>query len=189
MCRMRWGFLLYLWSLDLFERGAFGLRPVMSAVELILAVFGSQAQAVEALDDLRAGEENGALRLVNAAVLTKSAEGKPTVLDEQDLSPARGSLFGALVGGLVGLLGGPVGTVIGAVAGAATGGLAAAKMDLGFDDEFLNEVKAALKPGTSALLLLVEAGGGDRVSKALQEMGAELLRHAVSQEVLDKLAS
>lgn len=161
----------------------------MESVELILAVFPDESWAAEALDSLKANKEDGALRLVNAAILSKDDEGRTAIKEDQDLSAGRGSVFGALVGGLIGLLGGPVGAVVGAAAGAATGGFLAGKTDLGFDDTFLNELKGALQPGNSALLMLVEESWGDRVAEALQGQDAKVVRHAVRKEIVDRLAS
>lgn len=161
----------------------------MESVELILAVFPGESLAIEAFEALKASEEDGALRLINAAVLSKDNEGRTAVREDQDLSAGRGSMFGALVGGLIGLLGGPVGAIVGAAAGAATGGLLAGKTDLGFDDTFLNELKGALQPGSSGLLLLLEESRGDRVADELESHGAKIFRHAVRQEIVDRLAS
>jgi uncharacterized membrane protein len=160
----------------------------MEPIELILAVFPAEPLAFEALDDLKEGEEQGLLRLLSAAAVSKDPNGVTRVKDDQDLSAGRGSLFGALVGGLVGLLGGPAGAVIGAAAGAATGGLVAGKTDLGFDDSFLDELKGALQPGSSALLLLVEERWGEEAAGELEGKGARLYRHAVRKDVLDRLA-
>ena len=166
-------------------------RPVNTTpeVELILAVFPAEPLAAEALDILKAREEDGAFRLINAAALAKDTEGRTAVKEDQDLDAGRGSLFGALVGGLIGLLGGPGGAVIGAVAGAATGGVLAAKTDLGFEDDFLDELKSALHPGKSALLLLLEERWADRAVSVLEAQSEKIFRQAVRKDVVERLAS
>lgn len=161
----------------------------MEAIELILAVFLTEDRADEALDRLKQREEDGDIRLFNAAAISKNHDGRTSVKEDQDLSAGRGSMFGALVGALVGLLGGPAGMVVGAAAGAATGGLLAAKTDLGFEDAFLNDLKSAIQPGSSALLLLVEERWSDRVARLLEDSDARLFRHAVRKEVVERLAS
>jgi uncharacterized membrane protein len=160
----------------------------MEPIELILAVFPAEGRAFAALQDLKRGEEDGALRLFNAAAVSKDAQGFTRVKEDQDLSAGRGSLFGALVGGLVGLLGGPAGAVVGAAAGAATGGLLASKTDLGFEDAFLDELKGALQSGSSALLLLVEGRWSEAVVGRLGQYEARLYRNAVRKELVDRLA-
>lgn len=160
----------------------------MEAIELILAVFPAEPQAGEALDDLKRREKDGAIRLFNVAAISKDLNNRTSVKEDQDLSSGRGSLFGALVGALVGLLGGPAGVVVGAAAGAATGGLVAGKTDLGFEDAFLDELKSALQPGSSALLLLVEERWSDGAAGVLELSGAKLYRHAVRKAVIERLA-
>jgi uncharacterized membrane protein len=160
----------------------------MQAIELILAVFPAESLAFEALEVLKLGEEDGALRLFNAAAISKDAQGITRVKEDQDLGAGRGSLFGALVGGLVGLLGGPAGAVIGAAAGAATGGLVASKTDLGFEDAFLDELKDALHRGSSALVLLVEERWSEAAAARLEQSGARLYRNAVRKELVERLA-
>ena len=79
-----------------------------SEVELILAVFPAEPLAAETLDMLKASEEDGAIRLINAAAIAKDIEGRTAVKEDQDLGAGRGSLFGALVGGLMVLVCGQV---------------------------------------------------------------------------------
>jgi uncharacterized membrane protein len=162
-------------------------RILMNDYELILAVFQNESLAVQAMDELRAREEEGSLRLFNAATLAKHPSGWSAVKEENDLSAGQGSLFGALVGGLLGLLGGPAGAVIGAAAGAAAGGWIAGRTDLGFEDEFLDQIRAAMAPGTSALLLLVEKLYADVIAGLLHSHEAQIIRHAVQQDLIAKL--
>lgn len=159
----------------------------MNDYELILAVFQGEHRAVQALDALRMREEEGALRLFNAAMLIKHPSGWSAVKEENDLSAGQGSLFGALVGGLLGLLGGPAGAMIGAAAGAAAGGWIAGRTDLGFEDEFLDQIRAAMEPGSSALLLLVESQFADAIVSLSRTHEARIVRHALQQDLLAKL--
>ena len=160
----------------------------MDEIELTLAVFSQEDRAAQTLDDLKQQEEDGALRLYNAALIAKNLAGLTSVKEDQDLGAGRGSLFGALVGGLIGLLAGPGGAIVGAAAGAATGGLVAKKTDLGFEDGFLDDLKRALPPGSSALLLLVEERWGEAVARVLLGQGARLYRHAVRTDIIARLA-
>lgn len=161
----------------------------MEDYELILMIFQDDLSAAKALEDLKAREEDGILRIFNAAVLSKDEDGRTVLHEDQDLSPGMGSAFGALVGGLIGLLAGPGGVIVGAAAGAATGGLVAGGTDLGFEDKFLKDVKTALKPGSSVLLLLIERRFGDVVAGTLLKREGQVLRHVVKQDVINRLNS
>lgn len=161
----------------------------MDNYELLLATFEDERAAEIALEDLKTREEDGELRIFNAAIIAKDEAGRATVHEDQDVGPGFGSLFGALVGGLIGMLGGPGGAVIGAAAGAATGGLVAGRSDMGFDDKFLKELKTALKPGVSALLLLVEERYSPDVSHALEMLDGRLVRNALREDLINRLRS
>jgi uncharacterized membrane protein len=159
----------------------------MGSIELILAVFEGEARAGQALPGLKKLEHERGIRLLDGAVLAKDVQGKTRLEETRDLGSGRGSLFGALVGGLVGLLGGPAGALVGAAAGAVTGGFVAGLTDLGFSDDFLAELQQALKPGYSALLLLVDQPQADAYVGYVEQQGAQVLRHAVRQELAERL--
>jgi uncharacterized membrane protein len=122
-------------------------------------------------------------------VLAKDESGRTALHEDKDLTSGLGTLFGALVGGLIGLLGGPGGAVVGAAAGAATGGLVAGSTDLGFEDKFLKEVRTALRPNSSVLLLLVERRYADTAAGVLRELSGRVLRHVVKRDVINRLNS
>lgn len=156
-------------------------------VELIVMAFNDTENAVEALnflDNLAKTAVIGKVR--NAAVLIKDEQGKVTLTETQDIDRKHGAIFGAITGGLVGLVGGPVGVVVGAAAGAATGGAAAKRIDMGFSDKYLNKVKDYLKPGTSALIAIVEHEWRETVSSELSQFGGQLFRQALTDEIIDQ---
>ena len=99
----------------------------------------------------------------------------------------RGSLFGALVGGLFGLLGGPVGMVVGALAGAFTGHTAAGRIDMGFSDSYLEELKQSLEPGTSAVVALVENKWVATLVEILSQHDAKIFRHTITDEAATRI--
>jgi uncharacterized membrane protein len=155
----------------------------MQPVELVVKVFAEQGGAKLALHALEKRVKGRDLRLVSLAAVQKNAQGSAVIHESQDVTAGQGALWGAVVGGLVGLLGGPAGVVIGAAAGAATGGVTAKSIDVGFSQEFLNEVKTGLKPGSSLLLALVEESWAEKLAQELKGYEGKLLRHAMKGEV------
>jgi uncharacterized membrane protein len=156
-------------------------------LELIVAAFDDAGRAATAVADLRALQRSGDLALVNAAVLVKDAQGRPHIKETEDVRGPGGALFGAVVGGLVGLLGGPAGAIIGAVTGAATGGIAAHSMDLGFDDDWLEEIQAGLPANSSAIIALISHEWVERLVAELEQFQARLYRQALKEEILAQL--
>jgi uncharacterized membrane protein len=160
---------------------------MIGPVELIVAAFNDESKAAEVLKALKQLQKDEIISLINAAVMVKDAHGKVSVKETQDVRTGQGALFGAVAGGLIGLLGGPVGVVLGAAAGAATGGVAAHKIDMGFPDDTLAELKESLKPGTSAILALIQHQWVDRVVEELQKEGAALFRQQLKEELAAQL--
>lgn len=97
-------------------------------------------------------QQQGAVRVVDAITVTwvPGAE-EPRVghlLRQGAATVTKGSVLGALVGTLF------LAPVVGAAAGAGIAGLAHKLRDTGIDEGFLEEIKAGIVPGTSALLVL-----------------------------------
>jgi uncharacterized membrane protein/sporulation protein YlmC with PRC-barrel domain len=126
-------------------------------IELVVVVFDDPGGAKEALKFLKQlKREKKIVALRNAAVLVKDEQGQTSVSEMQDVDPKHGAIFGAITGGLVGLAAGPIGAIVGAAAGAATGRATAKRVDMGFSNKYLQDVQDKLKPGSSALVALVE---------------------------------
>jgi uncharacterized membrane protein len=77
------------------------------------------------------------------------------------------------------LLGDPIGgMVIGATVGAITGVL----KDYGIDDNFIREVSAGIKPGTSALFLMTSGGDEEKFLPELRVYKGSLLKTTLPPE-------
>lgn len=119
-----------------------------------------------ALDDLKALE---LIDMRDAAVVERHADGGVRVRQAVNLVGA-GALGGAVWGALIGLafltpwLGMAVGAVAGAVAGKFT--------DIGIDDDFIHELADKIRPGQSALFLLIEGWERSKALRLLAEFDA-----------------
>ncbi len=96
-----------------------------------------------------------------------------------------GALSGMFWGMLFGLL--FLMPFLGALIGAATGALSGAFADIGIDDRFIEEVRAKVTPGTSALFLMSSGAVLDKVSNALRGQEFELIASNLSNEQEAKL--
>jgi uncharacterized membrane protein len=96
-----------------------------------------------------------------------------------------GAFGGAFWGMLIGLLfWAPwLGLAIGAIAGAISGKLS----DYGINDDFIKEVGATIKPGGSALFLLISKWTEDKVLDRLKKFNATVVRTSLSKEEEEKL--
>ena len=132
--------------------------------DLVVITFEGADDARRARESIRQLEGEGVVRLDDAAVLVKDTGGQVAVDDEID----RGVKVGAVGGGLLGLVLGFMFPIAGAVLGAAGGALVGRMADLGIDKGFVEEVTRSLRPGTSALFLIIREGNADAVVAALE---------------------
>jgi uncharacterized membrane protein len=73
--------------------------------------------------------------------------------------------------------------------GAASGTVAGALTDAGVSDQFMKELGETLKPGTSALCVLVRQMTTDKVLAELQGTGGKVLKSNLTKEDESKLQS
>jgi uncharacterized membrane protein len=158
-------------------------------VELIARVFDEPGAANSALEFVQELHRFQRIRVRSAAVVVKDENGEVSIKETADLDVKGGRVLGAITGGLVGLLGGPVGAIIGALAGAGVGGAAAKRIDVGLPDAFLEEVQEHLKPGGSALIMLVQSHWAHSVGEELSGIKGVALQSTISDAVVERLQS
>ena len=96
---------------------------------------------------------------------------------------------GALSGSFWGLLFGLIFFVpfLGLAVGAAMGALSGSMADVGIDDEFIDEVRKKVTPGTSALFVMTSDAVGDKVRARFKDTDMELINTNLSSEDEQKL--
>ena len=137
--------------------------------------FGAE-NAVATVPELQKPE---LIQLHDAATVTwEVGKRKPKTRHLADLT-GRGALGGAFWGFLFGLIFfiPLLGMAVGAAAGALGGSLAKA----GIDKDFIERIRAEVRPGTSALFLLTSGAVADRVHDAFQGSHAQLVSTNLSE--------
>ena len=127
------------------------------------------------------------LTLADVAVVVRHADGSFTV--DRESFPAGSNILGCSLVGLVAglLLGAPLtGAAFGAMGGSAGTAVSAS---LGLGDEFMEEVKNLMKPGTSAVFVLDDAGDMDVTLHALRGLGGTVLKTNVDLERAELIQS
>jgi uncharacterized membrane protein len=153
--------------------------------DLVVLAFDTQTGAADMLSEVDRLQKMQLLTLDDAATVVRDPDGKPKVNQARSLVGA-GAFGGAFWGMLIGLL--FFMPWLGLAMGAITGALAGKFSDIGIDDRFIKEVGAAIKPGTSALFLMVREVKGDRVLEELGgKPGVTVVRTSLSREAEDKL--
>jgi uncharacterized membrane protein len=121
---------------------------------LVVITFETEAEAAEVLKVIRRLEKDGVLGLSDSAVVAKDQSGKVHVKNEVSSATEVGAVAGAVVGGLVTFMFPPLGMAVGAAAGAGIGALTGQ----GVDGKFVKELSEGMKPGDSALFLIIKHG-------------------------------
>jgi uncharacterized membrane protein len=91
--------------------------------------------------------------------------------------------------GLLGLIvGGPVGWIAGIGIGAGAGAVTAKVVDLGIPDEWVDWFKQAVRPGTSAVIILAEDVDTYALQREAERFpGAELIESTLPQSAITDL--
>ena len=156
--------------------------------ELIVFTYNQEEKAGEVLKTVASlKQENVQKALIgieDAAVVVKDASGKVRIRQTLE-SAVKGSnvVSGGLWGVLIGFLfGGPL---FGAVLGMGFSALFGRRIDIGIDNEFIKRIGDDLRPGDSALFLLVNETPVETVANALMEHGGTLYHTSLSEEAAE----
>jgi uncharacterized membrane protein len=141
--------------------------------------FDDVERANEVRKDLLRMQHDHLVDLEDAVVVIRKTSGKIKLKHMQPLT-APGVLGGGLTGLLVGsLLFHPV---LGAIMGAVTEMASMVLSNLPSDDEFLKELSSTLKPGTSALFVLVRKADPEKTRAQLEGIGGKVLATSLTEE-------
>jgi uncharacterized membrane protein len=147
---------------------------------VILAIYSSEEQSKEALNQLKEMEKQGTIDLLEAATVTKDKDGKIHVTDTADLGTKKGTTRGAVIGGVVGLIF-PPSIIVGALGGGAIGALYGHFRDKGLSNKELEESGATLEPGQTGVIAVVVDRFVDQVAQGLEGY-AKLDKHLLSAD-------
>jgi len=156
-------------------------------IQLIVAAFNEEKAADQALVALRQAKKEKLIGILDAAVIRRDEKNKLHLKETADVGGGKGALAGGVLGAVLGLIGGPAGMIVGAAAGAITGGVAGKAIDAGIPDERLKEIGEALKPGTSAIVAIIEHRWVAEIQNQLAEAGAQVVTEALKADIAAQL--
>lgn len=156
-------------------------------VQLILAAFNDEKAADQALNELKAAKKERLIGILDAAVMRRDEKGKLHIKETAEFTGGQGALGAGAIGAMIGLIGGPIGVAIGGAAGALVGGIAGKLIDTGIPDERLRELGESLKPGSSAIVAIIEHTWVAEVQKQLAQAGADVLTEALKEDIAKQL--
>jgi uncharacterized membrane protein len=150
--------------------------------------FDSAEGAEEALSTLESLQKEELITVNDAAFVTWPRGAKKPKTKQLHSLTSAGALSGSFWGLLFGLL--FFVPLLGLAVGAASGALGGALADVGIDDKFIEEVRAKVTEGTSALFLLSSDAVIDKVVERLESVPghAQLIHTNLSHEQETKLS-
>jgi uncharacterized membrane protein len=147
-----------------------GYNDVFKAEEVRIALIKMQRDYLIDMED--------------AVVAVKDPSGKVKLHQAVNLTAA-GAVSGSFWGALIGLI--FLNPLLGMAVGAGAGAVSGALSDVGINDDFMKELAATMKPGSSALFVLVRKATPDKVLEELKGTGGTVLRTSLSHEDEAKL--
>jgi uncharacterized membrane protein len=152
--------------------------------DLIAVAYPDEGTAAQARDTLMRLQKEHLIELEDAVVVVQGQDGKvrldqafPTV----ETGVARGMIWGTLIGLLF------FAPWLGMLAGAASGAIAGKLSDYGIEDRFMEELGRQLKPGTSALFILVRKVTPDKVLDEVRKYGGTVLQSSLTKDAEERL--
>jgi uncharacterized membrane protein len=133
---------------------------------LVAVVFDDESTAFEMRAALARMQKQYLLEMEDAVVVTRDERGKAKLHQAVSLTGV-GAAGGAFWGMLIGLL--FLNPFLGAVVGAGAGALSGKFKDIGVDDKMMKDIGQSLKPGTSALFVLLRKATPDKVLEGLKQ--------------------
>jgi uncharacterized membrane protein len=151
--------------------------------QLIVVAFDHFDDARNALRSLRTIESEGRIRFEDTAIVERDPDGTAHVKNEVSGTTETAAVVGAAIGGFLTFMF----PLVGAAVGAAVGAVVGAALERGVSQDFVEEVKTTLRPGRSALFLVVKQSDLDAALATLRPFRGDVIQTTLPTEVEDAL--
>jgi len=152
--------------------------------DLIVIGYDDKFKAEEMRTQLLKLQKEYLIDLEDAVVAVKDDSGKVKLHQTFNVTAA-GALSGGFWGTLIGLI--FLNPLIGLAAGAGAGALSGALTDVGINDNFMKDLAATFKNGSSLLFVLVRKSTPDKVLAEIQGSGGKVIKTSLTHEQEQKL--
>ncbi len=162
------------------------MNKTASPISVFAAFYRNETEAGEVLARLKQMDKDGAVDIVDAAVMVRTEDGRKVKINETaEFTAKKGGLRGAIAGGVLGIIFPPSILAMGAI-GAAAGAALGHFTDQGFDNNLLKEIGENLPPGGSCIVAVVEEKWVTQLSTALEGY-LDLARYGMDAEAAARL--
>lgn len=152
--------------------------------KLVAIVYPNMNTGKEVIEALEKMQKKLLIDIADAAYITKDNKGKIEIHQTGHYvggGAAGGAIWGLLFGALFFV------PIFGMLVGAGTGALAGKAAESGINQQFGEDLKKKLKPGNSAVFLLVRSITADKVIPELSSYGGDIIQTNLSKEAEQKL--
>ena len=153
--------------------------------DLIAIGYDDETTADSAVAEVHRLQKDLVIEADSVAAIVRDAEGNYHVHTTHVASTGQGATWGMFWGLLFGLL--FFIPVFGMAVGAGFGALFGHMGKKAIDSQFQDQVRDMIKPGTSALFMIVEKVTPDKAIAALSQFGGTVLKTSLSEEDTKKL--
>ena len=154
----------------------------VSPDNVLVVTFGADpdndANAYQALTELKLLDSQDQIEIVGAAVITRDADGRVDVKSEVGNDFYMGIASGGTIGLLLGILGGPLGMLLGGTYGALAGSLFDID-DVVTTESVLGEISKQVRPTRTAVIAQVTEQSPQVIDTAMTRLGGEVTRRPV----------
>jgi uncharacterized membrane protein len=153
---------------------------------LVAIGYPDEGTATQAMETVQHLESELIIQADQVAAISRDMDGQLHVHSGHGVS---GTAGGAAIGGFWGFLFGLLFfiPIAGIAIGAGMGALFGHFGEKGLDREFQQQVRDHLKPGTSALFMVIEQATPDKAIAALEQYGGTVIKTSLSDEDTKKL--
>lgn len=143
---------------------------------VVVLSFTDESHAFEALSQLKGAALGAQLKLHNAVVVQRDAQGMLTIKDQvSDGAVASVALNGTLIGAVIGMLAGPLGILLGGVYGAIFGECVA--VDRAQDRaSVIDQIGTVIPAGATAMIAQIDEASTTAVDAIAKQLDGTLLR-------------
>jgi uncharacterized membrane protein len=152
----------------------------------VVIAYADPNTAFQVRDRLVSLQKEEIVALDDLVVVVRELDGKVKLHQYQDLI-GPGALSGAFWGLLIGLF--FMAPWLGLAVGAVTGAIAGKYADIGIDDKFIKRVTETIKPGNSAVFMLLRKVTPDKCISAIKEYGGTVIQTSLTDEQEAELRS
>ena len=151
---------------------------------LVVLGFDDETTAFEMRAELAKMQKDYLIEMEDVVVVTKDDKDKVKLHEAMNLT-ASGAVGGSFWGLLIGTL--FLNPLAGAAIGAGAGALSGKLTDLGINDKFMKDLGDTLKPGTSALFVLVRKSTPDKVLEGIKSFKGTVIQTSLTKDKEDEL--